>query len=103
MNQVPPMYRSSGATAAERYLKKLCDRSFLSLWSYSGVYRDQGKVGKAGDGKEICDLLVVFQNHILIFSDKERTQTKPCPFGSTSVNLNSTPQPLPTKASEVAD
>ena len=71
MNQVPPMYRSSGATAAERYLKKLCDRSFLSLWSYSGVYRDQGKVGKAGDGKEICDLLVVFQNHILIFSDKD--------------------------------
>lgn len=71
MNQVPPVYRSSGATAAEQYLKKLCDRSFLSLWSYSGVYRDQGKVGKAGDGKEVCDLLVVFQNHILIFSDKD--------------------------------
>src|SRR5262249_25314930 len=36
----------------------------LSLWSYPGVYRDQK------DGKEICDLLVVFGEHIIIFSDK---------------------------------
>ena len=50
---------------------KLCRHSFLSLWSYPSVYRDQGRTGGRGDGKEICDLLVVFENHVLIFSDKD--------------------------------
>ncbi|MFZ0278426.1 MAG: SEC-C domain-containing protein [Candidatus Sulfotelmatobacter sp.] len=63
--------RSEGATDAERYLKKLCDRSFLSLWSYPGVFRDQGRTAGKGDGKEVCDLLVVFDEHIIIFSDKD--------------------------------
>ena len=61
--------RSDGITPSEKYLKKLCDRAFLSLWSYSGVYRDQ-KQGEKGNGKELCDLLVVFEEHIIIFSDK---------------------------------
>src|SRR5215207_7849938 len=72
-----PIIRSDGVTDAERYLKKLCDRSFLSMWSYPGVYRDQGRGGKAGDGKEVCDLLVVFEDHIIIFSDKD------CQFPNT--------------------
>lgn len=55
-------------TATERYLKQLCDRTFLSLWSYPGIYRDQGRPGRIG--KEVCDLLVVFENHVIIFSDK---------------------------------
>lgn len=62
--------RSKGATASERYLGKLCERSFLSLWSYPGVYRDQGPSPGKRDGKEVCDLLVVFENHVIIFSDK---------------------------------
>jgi hypothetical protein len=61
--------RSDGITLSEKYLKTLCDRAFLSLWSYSGIYRDQQQGGK-GQGKELCDLLVVFENHIIIFSDK---------------------------------
>lgn len=64
--------RSEGVTPSERYLKTLCDRTFLSLWSYSGAFRDQGEgraLGK-GDGKEVSDLLVVFENHVIIFSDK---------------------------------
>lgn len=65
-----PIVRSEGVTEAERYLKRLCDRSFLSLWSYSGVFRDQGRTEGKGDGKEVADLLVVFENHIIIFSDK---------------------------------
>ena len=36
-------------------------------------YRDQGKTGKGGDGKEVCDLLVVFGSHVIIFSDKDCT------------------------------
>jgi len=62
--------RANGATPAERYLQKLCENAFLRLWSYPGVYRDQGKIGTHGDGKEVCDLLVVFENHVIIFSDK---------------------------------
>jgi hypothetical protein len=65
-----PIERANGVTEAERYLKRLCDRTFLSLWSYPGVYRDQGS-GKGTEGKEVCDLLVVFENHIIIFSDKD--------------------------------
>ena len=57
--------RSEGVTASERYLEKLCRRSFLSLWSYPGVLRDQGRSNGKGDGKEVSDLLVVFEKHIL--------------------------------------
>ena len=39
------------------------------MWSYPGVFRDQGKI-RGGDGKEVCDLLVVFEENIIIFSDK---------------------------------
>lgn len=68
--QPAPVQPAEGVTDAERYLAKLCKRSFLSLWSYPGVFRDQGRVDGKGDGKEVCDLLVVFDNHIIIFSDK---------------------------------
>jgi hypothetical protein len=69
--------RTDGVTTAERYLKRLCDHSFLSMWSYPGLYRDQGRRDGRGHGKELCDLLVVFENHILIFSDKD------CSFPNT--------------------
>lgn len=76
-----PVYRAEGVTNAERHLQKLCDHSFLSLWSYPNIYRDQD-YGK-GEGKEICDLLVVFHNHVLLFSDKD------CVFPNTdSLELN---------------
>lgn len=68
--------RADGLTESERYLKVLCDRTFLSLWSYSGVYRDQISGGRT-DGKEVCDLLVIFEDHIIIFSDKD------CQFPNT--------------------
>ncbi|MEX2376077.1 MAG: SEC-C domain-containing protein [Dehalococcoidia bacterium] len=34
------------------------------------MYRGQ-HAGQSGDGKELCDLLVVFDDHVIIFSDKE--------------------------------
>jgi hypothetical protein len=49
--------------ASEQYLAKLSERTFLSLWSYPNIYRSQ-------DRKEVCDLLVVFEKDIIIFSDK---------------------------------
>jgi hypothetical protein len=66
---------AEGVTEAEQYLAKLCKRSFLSIWSYPNVFRDQGRKNGIGDGKELCDLLVVFENNIFIFSDKD------CRFG----------------------
>lgn len=66
-----PLVRQHGVTDAERYLHGLCDKSFLRLWSYSGLYRDQD------GGKEIADVIVVFGQHIIIFSDKS------CAFPTT--------------------
>lgn len=60
---------TSGSTESERYLVRLARRTFLSLWSYPNVYTDEGRRVK-GDGKELCDLLVVFGNDLLLFSDK---------------------------------
>jgi hypothetical protein len=61
---------TSGVTPSERYLGKLCKKSFLTLWSYPNLFRNQGKVGGKGDGKELCDLLVICGDDIIIFSDK---------------------------------
>jgi hypothetical protein len=65
----PAIVRPIGSTASERYLAKLADRSFLNLWSYPNVFIDKRVRGK-GDGKELCDLLVICGEHVLIFSDK---------------------------------
>lgn len=54
--------RNIGITKSERYLAKLADRTFLNLWAYPNVYRSPGE--------ELCDLLVVCGEHIIIFSDK---------------------------------
>jgi hypothetical protein len=59
-----PVRKSSGSTPAERYLERLCEKNFLSLWSYPRPFRDQG------GGKELCDLLVVLGNDVIVFSDK---------------------------------
>lgn len=59
--------RGTGTTESERYLAKLADRTFLNLWSYPNVFIDKMT---AGQGKELCDLLVVCGDHVLIFSDK---------------------------------
>lgn len=59
----------AAATPSERYLTTLCQQTFLRLWSWPNVYRDQLWSG-GNTGKEVCDLLVVFDHHIFIFSDK---------------------------------
>ncbi len=60
--------KSGQVTESERILATLCEKTFLSLWSFPNVYTDDG-IAK-GQGKELCDLLVVFNEHVLIFSDK---------------------------------
>jgi hypothetical protein len=63
--------KSNGLTESEKFLSQLCKHSFLSLWSFPNTYKNDGMSNGKGDGQELCDLLIVFGNHILIFSDKD--------------------------------
>ena len=54
--------RSEGLTPSEILLAGLCDASFLKLWTYPNLYKEPGK--------ELADLIVVFDQDVLIFSDK---------------------------------
>jgi len=55
--------KSLGTTPTERMLANLCERSFLKIWSYPNPFKE--------DGNELCDLLVVFEDQILIFFDRD--------------------------------
>jgi hypothetical protein len=63
------MSDNAECTPTHRYLAQLGQWSFLRLWSYSGIFTDRG-LGARGEGAELCDLLVVFGDHAIIFSDK---------------------------------
>ena len=63
--------KSEGLTVSERKLAALGYQTFLRLWSYPNPYKMQS------NGKELCDLLIVFDNQIIIFSDKE------CVYGNS--------------------
>ena len=54
--------RGIGFTPTEKSLAALADMIFLNLWTYPNLF------GTAG--KELCDLLVVCGDDVLIFSDK---------------------------------
>jgi hypothetical protein len=60
---MPQIEKSEGVTATERSLAALCDRTFLNLWHYPNPYK--------ADGKELCDLLVVFESDVFLFFDRE--------------------------------
>jgi hypothetical protein len=67
MNSTP---RSEGVTASEKYLAGLCRSAFLSLWAHPNVFTNEGRRKGKGAGKELCDLLVVFGDQVILFSDK---------------------------------
>ncbi len=48
---------------SEQYLSQLCDRTFLNAWAYPNPYK--------ADGKELCDLIAVFENNVFLFFDRE--------------------------------
>lgn len=63
--------RGTGTTESERFLAQIAEKSFLNLWTYPNVFRDQHINGSSkGDGKELCDVLVVCGDDVVIFSDK---------------------------------
>jgi hypothetical protein len=55
--------KSQGQTPTEQSLSQLCDNTFLKLWSYANPFKS--------DGKELCDLIAVFENHVFLFFDRE--------------------------------
>ncbi len=57
--------RDTSFTESERFVNGLGAKSFLKFWTWPNLFRDQE------GGKEICDLIVVFGNDILLISDKE--------------------------------
>jgi len=59
-----------GVNASERILTQLCRRSFLSLWAHSNLNTDEGFSGGKGSAKELTDVLLVFGDHVVLFSDK---------------------------------
>jgi hypothetical protein len=61
--------RGEGLTPSEQYLARLADKTFLNLWSYPNLFIDK-RNGPNSNGKELCDLLVVCGDDIIIFSDK---------------------------------
>lgn len=67
---------ANGTTPSERALTSLARKAFLTLWSYPNVFTDEGRANDKGDGKELCDLLVVFGDNVLLFSDKDCTYRK---------------------------
>ena len=56
--------KSDGASDSERYLIQKCQSTFMSLWSYPNLFTSEKK------GKELCDVLALFGNHLFLFSDK---------------------------------
>lgn len=61
---------ADGVNDSERLLMRLCRRSFLSLWSFANLHTDQDMRDGRGSAKEFADVLVVFGNDVVIFSDK---------------------------------
>jgi hypothetical protein len=62
--------RGEGLNASEQRLAALADRTFLRLWSYPNTFNDRTKKASGG-GQEFADLFAVFENHVVLFSDKE--------------------------------
>ena len=50
-------------TRTESLLSQLCDNLFLRLWSWP--------TPRKKDGKELCDLIAIFDSHIFLFFDRE--------------------------------
>ncbi len=71
---------AEGVNESERVLTGLCRKSFLRLWAHTNVFTDEGFKAGRGSAKELCDALVVFGKHVLIFSDKHITFQKDKPL-----------------------
>lgn len=61
---------ADGVNESERLLMRLCRKSFLSLWAHANLHTSQDMRNGRGSAKEFADVLVVFGNDVIVFSDK---------------------------------
>lgn len=61
---------ADGVNESERLLMRLCRKSFLSLWAHANLHTAQDMRHGKGSAKEFADVLVVFGNDVIVFSDK---------------------------------
>lgn len=61
---------ADGINDSERLLMRLCRKSFLSLWAHANLHTSQDMRDGKGSAKEFADVLVVFGNDVIVFSDK---------------------------------
>lgn len=54
--------KSQGLTESEAILASFCEKSFFAPWTYPNLFKKPAK--------ELVDLMVVFRNDVLLFSDK---------------------------------
>lgn len=66
--------KSSGVTFTEKLLGELCENTFLKVWAYPNLYKS--------DGKELCDVLAIFENHVFLFFDRESKK-----FENTDIDI----------------
>ena len=64
---------------SEQFVFDVCQKSFLSMWSY---VNPQGK----RPGKELCDILVICDPHVIVISVKE-CEFKGAEFADTPIEL----------------
>lgn len=64
-----PIVKEKGVNDSERELGNIAESTFLGLWSFPCVYTSEG-ISKKGTGTELTDLLIYFDNTLIIFSDK---------------------------------
>jgi len=63
-----PLIRKNGTNnQSEERLYDMCLKTFLRMWCYPSPCQ--------ADGTELCDVLAVFGNHVILFSDKNGGDT----------------------------
>jgi len=58
--------KSKGYTSTEQYLSDLCEKTFLKLWVFPNVVKE--------DGQEVCDVLALFDDCVFLFFDRHNTK-----------------------------
>lgn len=69
-NGVFDLSDAKGVNESEQLLMRLCRQSFLSLWAHANLHTNRDMRPGKGSAKELADVLVVFGNDVIIFSDK---------------------------------
>lgn len=65
------MEKSKGLNKSEAFVARLCEETYLYPWCYPNLYKAPAESTKHPKTDELCDLLIVCGNIVIIFSIKE--------------------------------